>query len=177
MHIKHAQSLKNQVGFISIEVVVVLIIVAIGIGLAVSRGAGLFGSSDVGEEQANVGTLIQKTRALKSRNGYGTSGTNLVPSLISTKSIPRNMSEISGVIYNVYGGTVTVVSTGIGFTLTSNNLPPEACIALATNSPVGQADQVKINSGATVTGDVTTAAATTACSGDANAIAFTIRGA
>ncbi|WP_332690691.1 type 4 pilus major pilin [Devosia sp.] len=171
MQRKHSH---QQHGFISIEVVIVLIIVAIGIGLAVSRGAGLFGSSNVGEEQSNLATLTTNTRALKGSNGYGTSGTNLVPSLIAVNGVPKNMSVVSGVLYNVYGGSVTVASTGMGFTITSSSLPKDACIALATRVAKNQYEQTKINSGSAVSGEVTTVSATTACSSSANTITWTI---
>ncbi|PAU63309.1 pilus assembly protein PilX [Pseudomonas sp. PIC25] len=164
----------TQHGFISIEMMIGLIIIAIGIGLAVSRGAGLFGSSNISEEQSNLATLTTNTRALKGSNGYGTSGTNLVPSLIAVNGVPKNMSVVSGVLYNVYGGSVTVVSTGMGFTITSSSLPKDACIALATRAAKNEYEQTKINSGSAVSGEVTTVSATTACSSSANTITWTI---
>lgn len=42
------------------------------------------------------------------------------------------MSVSSGVVYNVYGGSVTVSSTGMGFSITTSKLPQDACITLAT---------------------------------------------
>lgn len=164
----------HQQGFVSIEAVIVLIIVAIGIGLAVSRGAGLFGSSNISEEQGNIAALTTNTRALKGSNGYGTSGTNLVTSLIAVNGVPKNMSVVSGVLYNVYGGSVTVTSTGMGFAITSSALPKDACIALATRVAKNQYEQTKINSGTATTAEVTTAAATTGCSGATNTITWTV---
>lgn len=165
---------QKQRGFVSIEAMIVLIIIAIGIGLAVARSAGLFGSSNVGEEQGNIASIIASTRAIKGSNGYGTSGTNLVPSLIKLKAVPKNMSNVSGVLYNVYGGSVTLVSTGMGFTITSSNLPEDACVTLATRVAKSDAEQTKINSGNAITGEVTTVNATTSCSGTSNSISWTI---
>lgn len=169
----HTQRKLKQLGFVSIEVVIVLVVVAIGIGLAVSRGGSLFGSSDISEEQGNYATLVNNTRALKDRNGYGTSGTDLVPSLIATNGIPKNMSVVSGVLYNTYGGAVSITSTGIGFTMTSSSLPKDACVTLAKSSRSDR-ELTRINSGSSITGDVTTVAATSACSGATNTIAWTI---
>ncbi|HCE9846023.1 TPA: pilus assembly protein PilX, partial [Pseudomonas aeruginosa] len=65
-------------------------------------------------------------------SGYGSSGTNLIPSLIAINGVPKNMSVSSGVVYNVYGGSVTVSSTGMGFSITTSKLPKDACITLGT---------------------------------------------
>ena len=76
---------RRQRGFLELSTLFVLIVVALGIALAVANGLGLLGSSDVSNEQSNVGTLIANTRKLKSSSGYGTSGTNLVSQLVTTK--------------------------------------------------------------------------------------------
>lgn len=165
---------RQQHGFISIEMVIVLIIIALGLGLAVSRGAGLFGSSNISEEQSNLATLTTNTRALKGSNGYGTSGTNLVPSLIAINGVPKNMSVNAGVLYNVYGGSVSVSSTGMGFAITSSSLPQDACIALATRVAKNEYERTQINSGSALNGEVSSVAATTACSGTTNTITWTI---
>ena len=136
--------------------------------------AGLFGSSNISEEQGNIAALTTNTRALKGSNGYGTSGTNLVTSLIAVNGVPKNMSVVSGVLYNVYGGSVTVTSTGMGFAITSSALPKDACIALATRVAKNQYEQTKINSGTATTAEVTTAAATTSCSAATNTITWTV---
>lgn len=171
----HRHSVRKQCGFISIEVVIVLIIIALGIGLAVSRGAGLFGASNISEEQSNLATLIANIRTLKSANGYGAKGANLTPTLIALKAVPANMSEVAGVLYNVYGGTVRLTSTGMGFSIASTNLPKDACIALATRVTRSQFEETRINNGNTSRGEVTTVTATTDCSSDANTITWTIR--
>ncbi|WP_350337589.1 type 4 pilus major pilin [Pseudomonas aeruginosa] len=120
-----------------------------------------------------MSVIAANARALKTSSGYGSSGTNLIPSLIAINGVPKNMSVSSGVVYNVYGGSVTVSSTGMGFSITTSKLPQDACITLATKIAKNTFEQTKINSGSAITGEVTTAAATQACSSDSNSITWT----
>ena len=112
-------SRPTQGGFVSIEMIIVLIIIAIG---ASAAAAGMFSSSNANEEQRNISVIAANARALKTSSGYGSSGTNLIPSLIAINGVPKNMSVSSGVVYNVYGGSVTVSSTGMG-----SRSPPASC--------------------------------------------------
>lgn len=166
-------SRPTQGGFVSIEMIIVLIIIAIGVGLGLAAAAGMFSSSNANEEQRNISVIAANARALKTSSGYGSSGTNLIPSLIAINGVPKNMSVSSGVVYNVYGGSVTVSSTGMGFSITTSKLPQDACITLATKIAKNTFEQTKINSGSSITGEVTTAAATQACSSDSNSITWT----
>nr|MBY9433354.1 pilus assembly protein PilX [Pseudomonas aeruginosa] len=113
-------SRPTQGGFVSIEMIIVLIIIAIGGGLGLAAAAGMFSSSNANEEQRNISVIAANARALKTSSGYGSSGTNLIPSLIAINGVPKNMSVSSGVVYNVYGGSVTVSSTGMGFSITTS---------------------------------------------------------
>ncbi|MDO7919917.1 type 4 pilus major pilin, partial [Pseudomonas aeruginosa] len=49
----------------------------------------------------------------------------------------------------------------------------DACITLGTKIAKNTFEQTKINSGTAITGEVTTAAATQACSSDSNSITWT----
>ncbi len=89
-------------------------------GLAAA--AGMFSSSNANEEQRNISVIAANARALKTSSGYGSSGTNLIPSLIAINGVPKNMSVSSGVVYNVYGGSVTVSSTAW-----ASRSPPASC--------------------------------------------------
>lgn len=44
----------------------------------------------------------------------------------------KNMSVSSSVVYNVYGGSVTVSPTGIGFSITTSKSPQDVYIILIT---------------------------------------------
>lgn len=173
--IKTCVQRKKQGGFTAVELIVVLIVGLGIIALAAGNMDKLFGNSNVSEELSNTNVIYANTRALKTSSGYGASGTDLTAQLNAVNGIPRNMSLTGGVIYNLWGGSVPVVSTGAGFTITQNTLPIEACIKIATRiSKGGTFSSIAINGNAAITGEVTTATATTQCnSASANAIVFT----
>lgn len=163
-----------QKGFFSIEMIVVLA-VALGIlAWGASKMDILTSSSDATEELSNLQALYASTKGLKTNSGYGTSGTNLVPSLIASNSVPKNISVVSGVMYNLYGGAITVVSNGNTFTITQNAITPAGCTKLAPQgSKSGVFATTRINSNTAITGEVTSAVAGTQCSGATNNVAFT----
>lgn len=166
-HNTHVRGQRRQKGYISIEWMFALIAFAIGVGYALYNGGGLLGSSDVTNEQANIGQLIANTRKLKGRSGYGSSGTDLVAQLKASGGLP-NMAISGTTLYNAWNGTVTVVSNGITFTITENGLPQDACLALATKTSLSQRVTTSINGGSTTTGEVTSAVATSGCSNTSN---------
>lgn len=155
---------KKQAGFGAIEMIVVLIIVIGLLALAASRWDTLFGSNEAAEEISNVNMLMAGAKNLKTSSGYGASGTNLVPALIKADAVPRNMTVTSSAIYNTWGGAVTVVSTGTGFTVTSATIPDGVCMTLATKLARGGVYSTRLNSGTAIIGEVTQAAATSGCS-------------
>lgn len=166
---------KKQRGFTAIELIVVLV-VGLGIlAMAAGKTDMLFGNSNLSEEVSNVNTLYANIKTLKTSSGYGASGTDLTAQMVATAGVPRNMTVTGGVIYNLWGGTVPVVSTGAGFTITQNTVPMDGCIKMATKiSKGGTFSSIKINVAAAVTGEVTSAAATASCTSAAgNIIIFT----
>jgi len=164
----------RQGGFIDLSMLFVLIVIAIGIGYAIYNGGSLLGSSDVSNEQSNIGQLIANTRKLKSSNGYGTSGTSLVPQLVTSKGLP-NMSVSGSTLYNAWNGSVTVASGGMTFILTENGIPGDACMTLATKISRGQKVSTSINGGSSSTGEVSSATAAASCTDtNNNSIAWTV---
>ncbi|CAD7741178.1 hypothetical protein LMG31884_47380 (plasmid) [Xanthomonas hydrangeae] len=126
------------------------------------------------KEITHISSLISGTKQLQSVNGYGASGTNLVPALISADLVPGDMTVSGTTLTNRFGGTVTVTSTGLGYTVTDPSLPASACMSLARQiSQIGGLT-TKIGSGAAATGAVDTATAQAQCSGSANTVAFTM---
>lgn len=166
---------KKQGGFTAVELIVVLIVGLGIIALAAGNMDKLFGNSNVSEELSNINVIYANARSLKTSSGYGAASTDLTSQLSAVNGIPRNMAVTGGVIYNLWGGTVPVVSTGAGFTITQNTVPMDACIKIATRvSKGGTFASIAINGNAAITGEVTTATATTQCnSAAANAIVFT----
>ncbi len=163
----------HQRGVFSLEMMFVLIIAVVALGYIIYNGGSLMGSQDVTNEQSNIGTLIANTRKLKASSGYGTSGTSLVSQLVASKGLP-NMSVNGSNLYNAWGGSVTVVSSGMTFTITENALPQDACVTLATKISRGTKVTTAINGGTAVTGEVDPGTATSGCSKDANVVAWTI---
>lgn len=173
---KHARTAPNkQKGMTLIEMLVVLIVIIIIIAAASSRIGGIFGKNDISEEVTNLNTLVTATKTLRSKGGYGASGTNLVPTLIASDGVPKGMTVTGGVIKNSWGGTITVVSTGSGFTMVEPSVPKAACIELANSVSRGGAMTTKVNATAAVTGEIAKPAATTSCSSDtSNTLTFTV---
>lgn len=163
----------RQRGVFSLEMMFVLIIAVVALGYIIYNGGSLMGSQDVTNEQSNIGTLIANTRKLKASSGYGTSGTSLVSQLVASKGLP-NMSVNGSNLYNAWGGSVTVVSSGMTFTITENALPQDACVTLATKISRGTKVTTAINGGTAVTGEVDPGTATSGCSKDSNVVTWTV---
>jgi len=145
-------------------------LVMIGIVLATSVIAyyKLFATSDV----TLLNTLMNETRQLRSNGGYGTD--DYSASLIAGGSVPSNVTVNDGKIYNRNGGLVTIKGNGIGFTVTDADLPIKDCVKVAQSIGTPDLQSTKINN-QTITGQVTAAAATTACTADTNTIVFTTK--
>lgn len=165
----------KQQGLTLIEALVWIILSILVIAGAAAGIAKAFGSNETRTEADHITNIIVSTKTLRSSGGYGTSGANLVPSLIATNSIPKTMPVIGGVPKNAWDGSVTVVSTGAGFTVTYPTVPQDACIELATKISRGGAVTTKIGTGTAIVGEVPTATATTQCaSPTANSLVFTV---
>lgn len=164
----------RQRGATMLEIMAWLAIAALIIGGAIAMIASGWSSSKETKEGEHVTTLIANTKKLQSVSGYGASGTNLVPSLIATNGVPGDMTVSGNTLVNRYGGTVTVASTGLGYTVTTPGLPTNACIAVAKSVSSAGGVTTKINSGSASTTPVDTATATAACTSATNSLAFTL---
>lgn len=168
-------SKKLQAGFTAVEMIVVLVV---GILLLAAGGATIgkmFDSTQNQQEISNLTQLIVNTKNLRGSGGYGAATTDLVPSLIATNGIPKTMPVVSGDPKNAWNGTITVVSTGAGFTITTPSVPKAPCIELATKLSRGGALTTKVGTTTAVVGEMATATATTNCASDtANSLAFTV---
>lgn len=147
-------------------------IVIAGVAAFINRS---FNSSDLKDEQTALTSIMTALPELKSSSGYGASGTNLVPQLIATDAIPDQWSVQSGVPYHAWGGTVAVTSNGPTVTITATQIPQDACVKMVPRLSKGSNFQTtQIGSNAAITGEVTSATATTQC-GASNTIAWTTR--
>lgn len=165
-------TLKKQRGFLAIDGVMWLMLITIALGFIAWIGYKMLSSSDAAVEQSNITTIITNTKKLKGSSGYGTSGTNLVPSLIAIDGA-GSMGVSGSTLTNQWNGAVTLVSNGMTFTLTESNVPKAACITLATKIGKDKQSTTTINGGAATNGEVLPATATTSCSNDQNSISWT----
>ncbi|WLI52193.1 type 4 pilus major pilin [Pseudomonas sp. FP833] len=120
----------KQRGFLSVDGVMWIMLVTIALGFIAWMGYKMLGNSDAAIEQSNITSIIANTKKLKGSSGYGASGTNLVPSLIAIDGT-GSMGVSGSTLTNQWNGAVTLVSAGMSFTITENNVPKAACINVA----------------------------------------------
>lgn len=166
---------KSQKGLSAIETLFVIMIATLVIIGALSMGYKMFGNQQNAQEQSDIATLMVNTRSLKGASGYGTSSFNLIPQLVATNGIPETMTYTAGIIYNSWGGPVSVISAGgQSFMITSSLISKAGCIAVSTRLAKSSAFTTRINAGTPIVGEVTSAAATTECVGATNTIEWTV---
>lgn len=162
----------KQRGFLSVDGVMWIMLVTIALGFIAWMGYKMLGNSDAAIEQSNITSIIANTKKLKGSSGYGTSGTNLVPSLIAIDGT-GSMGVSGTTLTNQWNGAVTLVSSGMTFTITENNVPKSACVTLATKISKDKQTTTSINGAAAVSGEILGASATMSCSNDSNSISWT----
>ena len=158
-----------QWGFTALELIVVLIVGMSIIALAASKIDLLSTHSSLSEAMSNINTLSANTRNLKTISGYGPAETDLVPQLAATQGIPKNMTLTDTALYNVWGGIISVTSTGPGFSIIYASLPQHACIQLATKTNRGGLfAHTQVNNASVVSGEYTTLQADKDCLANAD---------
>lgn len=116
--------------------------------------------------------VINETKNLRNSNGYGND--DFVPALIKGGSISKSYTITDNKIYNKSGGQVTVTGNGVGFIVTTNQLPQSDCLKLAKSLGTTDLQSTKINN-TSFTGEVTAASAATACIDGDNTLTFTTK--
>lgn len=166
---------KKQRGATLMEMMVWIAISLVIVAGAAAGIAAVFSSNDVNDDATNINQLLINTKRMHDVNGYGTSGTDLIPALTASNGVPSTLTVVSKVPYNAWNGAITITSTGLGYTLTTTNIPQQACIEESTKLSMPGTYSVSINGGSAITGVVSHAAATTGCSktDSTNKIAFT----
>jgi len=154
----------KQRGVTAIEAIAVIFVGVVTLAVAAAVIDRLFSNADVSEETSNINSLALSTKGLKTVSGYGPANTNLVPQLVTTKGIPQNMTVTGGIIYNTWGGVVTVVSNGPNFDIGYGGVPQDACVTLAAKVNKGAFSTVRVNSATGVTGEYTSQQASSDCS-------------
>jgi type II secretory pathway pseudopilin PulG len=165
----------RQAGFGALEIMIAIVVGFFAVIGAIAWNSKLTNTANNQSEIENVSSIITNIRQLKTSSGYGASGTNLIPILITNEGIPETMQRTTSTVFNVWGGAVTSVSTGTGYTLTYAAVPDSNCIFLATKSSNSNAMSLRINGGTAIVGEVSAIAANSACTGSTNTLAWSGR--
>lgn len=172
---KIGRRLPKQGGFGALEVMIAIFVGIFAVIGAIAWNSKLTNTANNNDELQNVSSLITNTRQLKTQSGYGATGTDLIPVLLSGDGIPENMQKSGTAVFNVWGGAVTNISTGTGYTLSYAAVPDANCIFLASKSANSNAQTVRINGGSAIVGEVTAIAASAACTGGTNSLTWSGR--
>lgn len=161
-------------GMTLLEMLVVVAIIGVIIALASGRVGGFNNAQKISNHIVQTSSLIANTKQLRGTTGYGASGADLVPTLIKSGLVPSGMQVSGSTIKSVFGGTVTVASTGNGYTVTDPTIPQDACIQILPKISMSGVVSTKVGTSTAITGEVDSAAATTNCaSATANSVAWT----
>lgn len=163
---------RRAKGFTIIELVIGIVVSVIILAGGAAAVSNLLGKSDVSQDIQGIASLTSNVKNLRGAGGYGTSGTNLLPTLIAMDAVPKSLTVNGTTVTNAWGGAVSVASTGVGYSVTSAGIPKEACIEEAAKLSRGSMT-TKVGSAAAVAGEITTVAATTSCSAATNTIVWT----
>lgn len=166
---------SRQRGIGVIELMVILFVGVLIIIAGMAWWTKLTNTQTNQAELENVTSLVASVRMLKTASGYGASGTNLIPVLINGAGVPDSMQKTSSAVYNSWGGAVTAVSTGMGYTLTYAGVPAANCSFLASKAINSSSQSLSMNGGTAITGEVTAAAADSGCSSSSNTLAWSGR--
>lgn len=171
---KHRTNRSNQTGFSLMELMVVIGIIAVlVIGVLVYKAMAK-GDSNVNRETDNVSVIISKIQRLKGGASYGAAGADLLPIAINANAIPRSMAITGSTVTNVWGGAVTIKSTGGGFYVDYAGVPKEACLAMA-GAIAGSTDTTtSINGGSAITGSIDPTIANTQCNADPSSLRWNV---
>lgn len=149
-------------------------IIFIVLGFVAAMGYAVYSKFWAINETNVISNIINEVRNMGEGNGgYGTSNYN--QAIINSEAISSKVKYSGTTIYNHAGGTITVVGANTGFTVTSTELSKKDCINMSSQLGTADMASTKINS-TSITGTVSTIAATAACSSDSNTVAFTTKG-
>ena len=133
------KTLASQRGASLLEGIAYLGIAAIVVLGAVSLLTGAFSSAQsnrVAEEVVSIRTGAKKLFMGQS-SGYGATGTDLMPILVSAKVLPTTITVQAGTTTatNSWGGAVTVTANGGNkFDIKYVGVPPDACINILSGA-------------------------------------------
>lgn len=171
---KYRNNRNSQSGFSLMELMVVIGIIAVLVIGVLTYKAMAKGDSNVSRETDNVSVIISKIQRLKGGASYGASGADLLPIAINANAVPKSMSIVGSTVTNVWGGAVTIKSTGNGFYVNYAGVPKEACLAMA-GAIAGSTDTTTaINGGAPISGAIDPIVANTQCNADPSSLQWNV---
>lgn len=168
------KSRKSQAGMTMIEGLAWMALAGIVVAGALVANASGWGGNKIRQDTTQLTSLFGNAKKLQDVSGYGAAGTNLIPAMVVQKLVPADMTASGNTLTNKYGGAITLVSTGIGYTLSSAGYPSEACMEVGRNiSLAGSGMTTSINGGGAISGQVASATAAAQCTGTTNSVAWT----
>lgn len=133
--------------------------------------------TSVNEAVRVLTTIKEKNqRAFQGQRGYGTPGTDLVPTLVTMKAFPAGVLDGNDIPRHPWGGEIGIaVNTNPQqFDITFNGVPTDACVNLGTTFDADDTDFVQLTiGGAQVTGTLNATTLAGVCNQASNDIAWT----
>lgn len=160
----------REAGASLLEGIAYLGIAAIVVMGAISLLTGAFSSAK--SNQANEEVIGLRTAVRKLYMGQTYPTTDVVPTLITAKAVPGTLAVDGTTLKNSWGGTVAIIGSGTGFTITYPSVPKDVCVSMLSGA--NGWTSVNANAGTAVsTFPVTAASASTLCSANDNSIVYT----
>lgn len=163
-----------------IELLLALAVVAIFAGGVITLYGKGMGSAKETQAVQQIAQVVKSVRQLYAMDGtYGSSGgTSLNASLVSTKSLPDGMINISAsTIRHAFGDLITVTGYNDRFTIQLASVPQDGCAKTLTSVlSAGDVVSMQIGSGGTLSPPFTSTQVITDCSAAAaSSVAITYR--
>lgn len=163
--------LGTQRGASLLEGIAYLGIAAIVVMGAISLLTGAFSSAK--SNQANEEVIGLRTAVRKLYMGQTYPTANVVSTLITAKAAPGTLAVDGTTLKNSWGGTVAIVGSGTGFTITYPSVPKDVCVSMLSGT--NGWSSVNANGGATPVENfpLTATNATGLCTANDNSIVYT----
>lgn len=133
--------------------------------------------TSVNEAVRVLTTIKEKTqRAFQGQRGYGTPGTDLVPTLVTMKAFPAGVLDANDLPRHSWGGEIgiSVNNNPQQFDITFNGVPTDACVNLGTTFDADDTDFVQLSiGGSQVMGQLNATALASACNQASNDVTWT----
>lgn len=134
-----AFAIKKQQGVTLIELIAGLAVMAVVIGGALSLYSSASASQSATQMAQDLTALRAATKQIWQGQGtYGAAATNLNDVLVVSKRVPTTIkvdtTTSPDTLTHQEDGTVTIASTGSGFSITLTEIDEEICVPLMTGS-------------------------------------------